>query len=93
MPQDYKFTKAHKRKVTRYIRFSDLVAKTDDFLREMADPDHAPSGTKYIQNGVPIKSLGVFEHWDGAATMQYSRNIDPKNGKGIEFLYFPLGGK
>ena len=63
----------------------------DDFLREMADPDHAPSGTHYIQDGKPIKSLGVFEHWDGALTMKYSRNLDPKNGKGIEFLYLPLG--
>jgi hypothetical protein len=63
----------------------------DDFLHEMAIPEIAPSGTKYIQNGKPIKSLGVFEHWDGDATMRYSRNIDPKNGKGIEFIYIPLG--
>ena len=58
----------------------------DDFLLE-----NPPSGTKYMLDGKPIKSLGVFEHWDDDATMQYSRNIDPKNGKGIEFLYFPLG--
>jgi hypothetical protein len=55
----------------------------DDFLREMADPDHAPSGTQYIQNGTKIKSLGVFEHWDSDLTMRYSRNLDPKQGKGI----------
>jgi len=63
----------------------------DDFLREMADPEHAPSGTKYIQNGIPIKSQGVFEHWDNDTNMQYSRNIDPVNGKGIELIYKPLG--
>jgi hypothetical protein len=63
----------------------------DDFLQEMADPDHAPSGTHYIQNGKPIKSLGVFEHWDSDLTMRYSRNIDPKKGKGIEFIFIPLG--
>jgi len=63
----------------------------DDFLREMADPDHAPSGTKYIQDGKPIKSLGVFEHWDNDLSMHYSRNIDPKKGRGIEFLFLPLG--
>lgn len=63
----------------------------DDFLREMAVPEYAPSGTKYIQNGKPIKSLGVFEHWDNDHTMRYSRNIDPENGKGIEFIYIPLG--
>lgn len=62
----------------------------DDFLREMATPENAPSGTKYMQNGKPIKSLGVFEHWDGDLTMRYSRNINPKKGKGIEFLYLPL---
>ncbi len=59
----------------------------DDFLREMAVPDHAPSGITYMQNGKPINSLGVFEHWDGDVTMRYSRNINPKNGKGIEFIY------
>ncbi len=63
----------------------------DDFLREMAVPDNAPSGVHYIQNGAPVKSLGVFEHWDGDYTMRYSRNIDSKNGKGIEFLFLPLG--
>jgi len=62
----------------------------DDFLREMATPGNAPSGTKYIQGGKPIKSLGVFEHWDNDQTMRYSRNLDPKNGKGIEFIYIPI---
>ncbi len=63
----------------------------DDFLREMADPQHAPSGTKYVQNGKPIQSLGVIEHWDNDLTMRYSRNLNSKKGKGIEFLYIPLG--
>ena len=63
----------------------------DDVLREMAIPENAPSGVKYMQAGKPVKSLGVFEHWDGDATMRYSRNIDPKKGKGIEFLFLPKG--
>ena len=63
----------------------------DDFLREMATPDNAPSGTKYIQDGKPVKSLGVFEHWDNDATMRYSRNLDPKKGIGIEFVFIPIG--
>ena len=63
----------------------------DDFLREMATPENAPSGTKYMQDGKPIASLGVFEHWDNDRTMRYSRNINPKKGKGIEFFYIPLG--
>lgn len=62
----------------------------DDFLREMATPGNAPSGTKYIQDGKLIKSLGVFEHWDNDQTMRYSRNLNPKNGKGIEFIYIPI---
>ncbi|MDD4991763.1 MAG: DUF362 domain-containing protein [Paludibacter sp.] len=63
----------------------------DDFLFEMATPDHAPSGIKYMQNGKPVKSLGVHEHWDNDLTMRYSRNLNPKSGKGIEFIYIPLG--
>ncbi len=63
----------------------------DDFLREMADPENAPSGTKYMQDGKAVKSLGVFEHWDNDTSMKYSRNHDPKQGKGIEFIFIPLG--
>ena len=59
----------------------------DDFLNEMAMPENAPSGTKYVQDGKPIKSLGAHEHWDSDASMRYSRNIDPENGQGIEFIY------
>jgi uncharacterized protein (DUF362 family) len=62
----------------------------NDFLHEMATPENAPSGTKYMQDGKPVKSLGVHERWDGDATMRYSRNLDPKNGKGIEFVYIPI---
>ncbi len=65
----------------------------DDFLREMATPDKAPSGTKYVQGGKPVISLGVFEHWDNDTTMRYSRNLNPRRGKGIEFIYIPLGEK
>ena len=62
-----------------------------DYLIEMADPQNAPSGVKYMQGGKPVESLGVFEHWDSPETMRYSRNLDPKNGKGIEFIYIPMG--
>ena len=65
----------------------------DDFIREMANPQNSPSGIKYIQDGKPVKSLGVFEHWDNDKTMRYSRNINPKKGKGIEFIFIPLGNK
>jgi hypothetical protein len=65
----------------------------DDFLKEMATPENAPSGTKYMQGGKPVTSLGVYEHWDNDSTMRYSRNLDPKHGKGIEFIYIPLKDK
>jgi hypothetical protein len=61
----------------------------DDYLQEEALADHPPSGTAYRQNGKPVMSLGVTEHWDNDASRQYSRNKDPKNGKGIELIYLP----
>ena len=63
---------------------------TADYLKEMATPDHAPSGVVYKQNGKVLRSLGVHEHWDNDSTMRYSRKLDTKNGKGIEFHYFKI---
>jgi hypothetical protein len=62
----------------------------DDYLMEEALAGDPPSGTRYRQDGRPVESLGVFEHWDSEETRQYSRNKDPKNGKGIELIYLPL---
>lgn len=62
----------------------------DDYLQEMALAEHPPSGTVYTQNGKLVASLGVFEHWDSDETRQYSRNKDPRNGKGIELIYLPI---
>jgi hypothetical protein len=62
----------------------------DDYLQEEALADHPPSGTAYRQNGKPVASLGVTEHWDNDLSRQYSRNKDPKNGKGIELIYLPM---
>jgi len=67
-----------------------IRANADDYLFEMAQPDHAPSGTVYKQDGQVVTSLGVHERWDGDATRRYSRNLDPVNGKGIELIYLPL---
>lgn len=69
-----------------------IRANADNYLFEMAEAEHAPSGTVYRQNGAPVGSLGVHEHWDNDATMRYSRNLDPQNGKGIELIYLPLNG-
>ena len=66
-----------------------IRANADNYLFEMAEADHAPSGTVYQQAGRPVPSLGVHEHWDSDATKQYSRNLDPLHGKGIELVYLP----
>jgi hypothetical protein len=62
----------------------------DDYLQEEALAPHPPSGTTYVQDGKPVASLGVFEHWDNDLSRQYSRNKDPKSGKGIELIYLPV---
>ena len=58
-----------------------------DYLKEMACPNPAPSGTVYQVEGKPIESLGVHESWNNAQDRQYSRNLDPVKGRGIELLY------
>ena len=63
----------------------------DDYLHELALAENPPSGTKYMQAGKQVASLGVHEHWDSDETRRYSRNIDPENGKGIELIYKKLG--
>lgn len=59
----------------------------EDYLAEQALTPHPPSGTLYRQNGLPVESLDVFEHWDSDETRRYTRNLDPKNAKGIELIY------
>ena len=65
----------------------------DDYLHEMAQADNPPSGTAYRQDGKPVGSLGVHEHWDNDGTRRYSRNLDPKNGKGIELIFLPIADR
>lgn len=68
-----------------------LRENADDYLQELALADRPPSGTAYRQDGKPVMSLGVFEHWNNDHDRQYSRNLDPAHGKGIELVYLPLG--
>ena len=67
-----------------------LRNNADDYLFEMAQANNPPSGTKYMQNGKHVQSLGVHEHWDSDSSRRYSRNLDPLKGKGIELIYLPL---
>jgi len=63
---------------------------TDDYLHQAADPANWPEGIEYDpeNDGTPLTSLGVHEHWNNATDKQYSRNLDPESGTGIELLSF-----
>ncbi len=46
----------------------------------------------YMQNAATATpSGGTHEHWNSNALRQYSRNIDPINGLGIELVYINAG--
>ncbi|GEM_PF-107751 len=62
-----------------------------DYLHEAALIPNPPSGTNYdpAHTGGLTKSLGVHEHWNNAIDKQYSRNLDPLNGTGIELVTGP----
>ena len=59
----------------------------DDYLRQAADSANWPVGIVYDpdNSGLPMGSLGTHENWNNAASMQYSRNLDPA-GTGIELI-------
>lgn len=66
-----------------YVRFSAV----DDYLHQAASKDWWPEGIVYDpeDDGTPISSLGVHEHWNNADDRQYSRNLG--TGDGIELIY------
>lgn len=63
----------------------------DDYLHEAALVPSPLSGVNYDPNndGGLTESLGVHEHWNNATDKQYSRNLDPINGTGIELVTEP----
>jgi hypothetical protein len=58
----------------------------DNYLHEAAQADNPPSGTVYDpeNDGIPLESLGVHEHWNNSTDKQYSRNLG--TGEGIELI-------
>jgi hypothetical protein len=58
----------------------------DDYLRQAADSANWPDDIVYDpeNDGTPIASLGVHEHWNNSIDMQYSRNLG--TGNGIELI-------
>jgi hypothetical protein len=63
----------------------------DDYLHEAAMIPNPPSGVNYDpnNNGGLTESLGVHEHWNDPIDKQYSRNLDPIHGTGIELVTAP----
>ncbi len=66
-----------------YVRFPAV----DDYLHQAASSDWWPEGISYDpeEDGTPIASLGVHEHWNNAVDKEYSRNLG--TGEGIELVY------
>jgi hypothetical protein len=60
----------------------------DDYLKQAASSANWPAGITYDPegDGIPIGSLGVYEHWNNATDKKYSRNLG--TGKGIELKYY-----
>lgn len=58
----------------------------DDYLHQAADPKYWPAGIVYAPNGdnIPMKGLGVHEHWNNPMDKQYSRNLG--KGEGIDLV-------
>jgi hypothetical protein len=58
----------------------------DDYLHQAADKSEWPEGIIYDpeDDGTPIPSLGVHEHWNNASDKQYTRNLG--TGDGIELV-------
>jgi hypothetical protein len=65
----------------------------DDYLHQAADSGNWPEGIVYTPNGdgIPIKSLGVHEHWNNPVEKQYSKNLG--TGDGIELVKIFQNGK
>jgi hypothetical protein len=75
-----------------YTEWLDFPHKSgaDDYLHEAALANNPPSGAFYDPNHptdvAKLASLGVHEHWNDANNKQYSRNLNPINGTGIELV-------
>ena len=67
--------------------------KPENYLHEAALAHQPPSGTVYDpdQDGKPVTSLGVHEHWNNPTDRKYSRNLGKREG--IELVSWPKGSK
>ncbi len=60
----------------------------DDHLHQAASSDWWPDDITYDpeNDGTPIGSLGVHEHWNNSTDMKYSRNLGTGNGIDLVFV-------
>jgi len=65
---------------------TEVYGNVDNYLHEAAQANNAPSGVVYDpeNDGTPLGSLGVHEHWNNATEKKYSRNLG--TGAGIELI-------
>ena len=67
-----------------------LEGGAEDYLHEAAEANDPCSGTFYDPDNdgtvVRLEILGVHEHWNNTIDKQYSRNLYPQTGTGIELL-------
>ncbi|MBN2215276.1 MAG: DUF362 domain-containing protein [Bacteroidales bacterium] len=72
-----------------FLRSAGVVnsGTVDNYLHEASQADNPPSGTVYDpeNDGIPLESLGVHEHWNNSTDRQYSRNLG--TGEGIELIH------
>ena len=66
-----------------YVRFPAV----DDYLHQAASSEWWPEGIVYDpeDDGTPVESLGVHEHWNNPVDKEYTRNLG--TGEGIELVY------
>jgi len=71
----------------------DDIAYTEKYLVEAALASDPPSKTLYDpeRDGLPLKSLGILEHWNNAKEKKYSRNLGKNYG--IELVYVPVNAE
>jgi len=65
------------------------MSGVDDYLHQAADPNNWSADINNYDpenDGTVISSLGAHEHWNDANNKQYTRNLDPVNGRGIELV-------
>lgn len=68
-----------------------LMVAADEYLEHAADPANWPDGVTYAPDvaATTLTSLGTHEHWNNPTLKNYSRNLDPENGTGIELAAVP----